>query len=45
MAVELVEAFDGILGVDGVAEGNMGTGELGHDLRSTTEAKAVLGDT
>jgi hypothetical protein len=44
LAVEFVEAFDGILGVNSIAFGNKSASEVGHDFGTTTVAKAILTD-
>jgi hypothetical protein len=42
LAMEFVKTLNGVLGVDSVAMGNKGAGELGHDLRPATIPKAIL---
>jgi hypothetical protein len=44
LAMKLVKTLDGVLGVNSVALGNQGAGELGHDLGSATIPKAILAD-
>jgi hypothetical protein len=44
LTVKLVEALDGILGVDGIASRDEGAGELGHDFRTATVTKTILAD-
>ena len=44
LALELVEALDGVLGIDGVALGNESADKVGHAFRAAFEAETVLAD-